>query len=356
MISRAQINGIKDWDVRTILLGMYDQHIAVGAALGINLLSPTNSQQKPASSAPPSNEFSVSGDNGVFTIEITNTTQAINKTIYHELSYSPSANFSSQVATLPVSTSTHQTLPSPGLTVYWRLRSSYDKANWNVHIIQPGVVESGLQSSAASSNNVPLNQTNYANIDSVSVGATANVRIYGKAGPTTQYPSVKGATETIEPSATIINVPLSSNQVVALDAHTNYQVRVTLPEVFADGFRPVGAVSVVGGGSPTLPTVSLVLGAGGAVVGWNVTSQGNGLTGNVTLVIVTGTGSGATPGVQTISAGKLISISPGNPGSGYVGGDTVTVSGGIFSGGMGGGQSIGGNNGRFVYNDGTLGG
>jgi len=218
----------------------------------------------------------------------------------------------------------------------------------------PNPISSGLQSSAATENNIVLNQTNYANIDSVAAGSSANVRIYGSSGPGTQYPGVKGATETIQPSATIIGVPYTTNPVVAHDGD-QYQIRNTLPEVLADGFTPIGSVSVVGSGSVTLPTVSLVLDSHGHVIGWNVTSQGNGLTGPVTLHINTSTGSGATPGAQTIQNGKLISIAPGNPGDLYAPGDTVTVSGGTFTGASGGGRSIGGNGGRLVYNDGTIG-
>jgi hypothetical protein len=351
-ISRAQINKIKDFDLRTILLGMLEQHLAVGGALGINLLEPTNSPQKALTPPPPVGSLSVVGANGAFTIAVTNAPQSINKAIYNEVSYSPSSNFSTGVVVLPVSTATHQVLAAPGITVYWRLRSSYDQANWNAYVRLPGTVSSGLQSSAASDHATVLNQTNYATVDSVAVGGTANIRVFGKGGPLTQYPAVKGAVETILPSATIINVPLSSQQVVGYDGN-NYQVRTTLPQQLVDGIVPTGTLSVVGGGAVTLPTVSLILGSGGVVLAWNVITQGNGLTAPVTLTIVTSTGSGATAGPQTIVAGKLISISPGNPGTAYAGGDTVTVSGGSAAAGLGGGQNIGGNGGRFIVNDGT---
>src|ERR1700732_4386417 len=146
MISRAQINALKDYDLRTILLSMYDQHLVIGGALGISLLSPTNSPQKPATVPPPFAAFTITGANGVFFIKITNAVQSINKQVYHELSYATASNFSSMVTILPVSTATHQNLPAPGLSVYWRLRSSYDQANWNAYQIQPGLVVAGFQS------------------------------------------------------------------------------------------------------------------------------------------------------------------------------------------------------------------
>jgi hypothetical protein len=221
-----------------------------------------------------------------------------------------------------------------------------------VHTLMPKAVYAGLQSSAAIENAAVLNQTNYANVDSVAVGGTAIVRIFGKAGPNTQFPSVKGGVETILPSATIINVPLSTEQVVGHDG-VDYQVRGTLPEVLTDATTPIGAVSVVGGGSITLPTITPYE-VDGAILGYNVTSQGNGLTGPVTIVVV-GTGVGATTGAQVIVAGKLISVSSGNIGSGYGSGTTCTVSGGTYGGSVGGGQNIGGNGGRLIVNDGTLG-
>jgi hypothetical protein len=216
----------------------------------------------------------------------------------------------------------------------------------------PKPISAGRQSSAASEAAIVLNQTNYASVDSVAVGSAAAIRIFGKAGPNTQYPAVKGEIETILPSATIINVPLSTTQVVGFDG-TNYQARGTLPEQLMDGTTPTGTVSVVGGGSVTLPTITPYE-VYGAILGYNVTDQGNGLTGDVTIAVV-GSGTGATAGTQVISGGKLISVAPGNVGSGYGPGTTCDVSGGTFSGATGGGQNIGGNGGRFITNDGTTG-
>jgi hypothetical protein len=353
-ISRSQINGIQDFKLRTILLGMLDQHLVVGQALGINVLAPTNSPQQPSSAPPPLAAFTVIGASGDFTAQITNPAQSINKTIYHELSYCSVASFVGSATTLPVQTTTQLTLPAPGLTVFWRLRSSYDQTNWNTYQVQPGTVSSGLQSSAASENATVLNQTNYANIDSASnvAGTSAIVRIYGKAGLNTQYPSVKGSVESIQPSATIVNVPFSTEQVVGHDG-ADYVTRGTLPEVLMDGTTPVGAVSVVGSGALTLPVVTVSVSLLGNVTAWNVVSGGNAISDALTLVI-NDVGVGATPGAQTITGGILISIANGASGSGYTHGtQTVTVTGGMYAGSTGGGQSIGGNGGRLVVNDGT---
>ena len=330
-LSKAQINAIRDFGLRTVLLGIYAQLEVHNNQLGSNFIEPTNSPQEPSSAPPPLASLMVSGANGIFTVAITNPTQSINKTLYHELSYSTIASFvgGSGVTTLPVSTSTHQTVAQPNLTVFWRLRSSYDQSNWNAYQTQPGAVASGLQSSAASSDATVLNQTNYATVDSASSvdGTSAVIRVYGKSGLNTQYPSVKGGVDTILPSATIINVPFSVEQVVGFQG-ADYVARGTLPEVLTDGVTPIGAVSVVGSGDLVLPVA----------------------------LVIADVGTGATPGAQTITGGILISIANGSAGTGYTPGtQPVTVTGGRFGGSTGGGQNIGGNGGRLVVNDGTTG-
>jgi len=219
----------------------------------------------------------------------------------------------------------------------------------------PNPISSGLQSSAASEAAVSLNQTNYANIDTVASGISANLRIYGKAGPTTQYPAVRGSVETILPSATIINVPFNSTQIVGYDGE-DYMVRGTLPEVFADGVTPTGAVSVVGGGTPRLPSITPIV-SSGFIIGYQIVDGGSGATTQYTLTFGSvGSGAGAVPGAQTITNGVIVAIAPGNPGNGhYSSGTTVSASGGILSGAAGGGRNIGGNGGRLITNDGTTG-
>lgn len=356
-ISRSQINAIKDFGLRTVLLGMLNQHLVVGEALGISVLEPTNSPQQPASAPPPLASFTVSGVNGAFNGQITNAAQSINKTIYHQLSYCSVASFIGPATTLPVQTSTQFTLPAPGVTAFWRLRSSYDQSNWNSYQVQPGAVSSGLVSSAASENATVLNQTNYATVDSASnsTGTSANIRVYGKSGLNTQYPSVKGGVETILPSASIINVPFGTEQVVGYNG-ADYEARRTLPEVLGDGMTPTGAVSVVGSGAVVLPVVTVTIGGGGGVTSWNVVSGGNAISDPVTLTPPIQVGAGGAPGGQTITAGVLISIANGPAGTGGTAGTyPVGVSGGIFGGSVGGGQNIGGNGGRLVVNDGTTG-
>lgn len=343
--------------LRTVLNAMSAQLLAISQGTGIQILEPTSGgkPQTPVIQPPPQATLTVTGANGAYNISVANPSQTIAATIYHEVSYSTSSNFANATA-LPLTPSTSFPISMPGMTLYWRIRSSYDQQHFNAYRPAQGnaAVAAGLQTSEATENNVPLNQSNYATIDSQDNGAgSANIRVYGTSGPGFMYPAVKGSTETILPSATIVNVPFNSNPVIAYDG-SQYSVKSTLPQVFADQLTPTGSVSVVGAGAVTLPIVDPIE-FGGGIIAYNVANQGNGLTEDVVITIV-GTGTGATAGAQVISGGKLISVAPGNAGTGYGSGTTATVSGGVSGGSIGGGRAIGGNGGRFVYNDGTVGG
>lgn len=337
-------------DFRTLMLSMYAQFGLINNTNGLNWLEPTSTTQKASSPPPPQATFTVTPSNGLLIVEITNPSSGANKQIYHELSYSTVKNFSQNVQTLPVSSNTFAIIPAVGQQVWVRLRSSYDRSTWNTPLLQSyssAVSSAGKQASSAIENNVSLNQTNYAYVDSVANGASAAVRIYGVAGPYKSYQRVLGSTLATRPSGTIINVPYGVDQFVSWDG-SKFRLAPILSGIFPDTWEPVGKVSVIAGGAFALPMVSLVLGAGGSVIGWNVDTQGNDLVGPVTLTIVTSTGTGATSGPQTIQNGKLTLIANGNPGSGYAGGDTVTVSGGTVPSSTGGGTALGSNGGRLT--------
>lgn len=313
----------------------------------LSLLNGLGAQTKQL--APPAEaSVSVTAANGIYSIQITNPSNPQNTPIYHEVSYSTVKNFSQNVITLSPSTATGVVIPAPGQTMFFRLRSSYDRSTWNNYqLAQTSAVQSGLQSSAAMANNAPLNQSNFAMVDSIANGASAAIRVYGTAGPYHSYVDVKGGVQSVVPSATIINASYNSTAIVAYDG-VKFRTSPILPGIFDDTWKPVGVVSVVGAGAPTLPAISPII-SGGQIIGYNVTSGGAGATGNYTLTLgSTGGGTGATFGAQNIQNGVLISVAPGNPGSGYSGGTTVTVSGGVFTGQTGGGGAVGGNGGRLT--------
>ncbi len=328
---------------------MTQMQIAIQASLPGGIW-PTPGGSKAVNAASPSKlVFSVTGANGQFQWSVTNPYQASGQTVWHEVSYCPLKSFTQNVTTLPPTAGANGTVAEPGQTLFFRLRASFDLKNWSSYqLASTETISSGKVSSAATSDAGAFNQTNYGVVTSQAVGATAEVQIQGASGPLTSLVAQKGPAQRALPGATIVGVAAGSSQFVGWDG-SQYILRSTLGELLAsDDVTPIGKVSVVDTGTPVLPAVSLVLGSGGAVLGWNVTNQGNGLTGPVTLTITTATGTGATPGAQTIESGKLISIAPGNPGSAYAGTDTVNVTGGVGTGTAGGGTAVGGNGGRLT--------
>lgn len=298
--------------------------------------------------APPPATLTVTGANGAFTVTITNPQQTSPTPLWHEVSYSPIANFTSDVTTLPATQSTSLTVNAPGVTAYFRLRSSTNQKVWNNYAVQGTPTDAGLVSSNATSEGGAFNQTNLGTVTSAASGSTANVSVQGSSGALSGMVRLKGQTQQVLPSATVIGVTPGSNLFVGYDG-SRYQMKPTLAAVLADNLVPVGKVSVVETGVPTLPVIVPIV-SGGGVVGYNVTNQGNGITGPLDLVVNDPgeSGAGATTGAQTIQNGKLISVAPGNAGANYGANTVVAVSGGVNPGTPGGGTAAGGNGGRMT--------
>jgi hypothetical protein len=337
--------------MRQVLTAMYEQFGAIAQAGGPALLEPTSGGAALAQTVqtPPVPTLAVTAANGVFNISITPASSPFGQTQYFEVSYSATSNFGSPTA-LPLTPATNFTFAGPGATYFWRIRATYNKANFSAY--QPSTgnpgVSAGLQSSAATSNATALNITNYATVDAVPNGlGSQNVRVYGTAGPGTMWPAVKGSTETILPSATIINSPLNSKPFVAYDADSGqFVLRNTLPQVFADNLIPVGQVGTPEGGAVTEPTITANL-TMGTITSYTVNTPGANISAPVTLTITDATGSGAVPGAQSIVGGQLISVAPGIPGSLYTA-PTVVATGGRAPAQPGGGGIQGQNPGRYI--------
>lgn len=334
-------------DFRVLMMGIVQNLQAV--APGGTLLAPGGT--KNGSSAPPSGvSLSVSAANGAYTIAIKNPAGATAGNIWHEVSYSPLKSFTSGVTVMAPTTGTSIVINDPGSSYFIRVRSSYDLKNWSSYVLAGTTAFSaGKVSSAATSDGGALNQTNYGVVSSAAVGSTAEVTVAGATGPLSSLVTQKGPNQATLPGATIYGVTPGSDQFVAHNGDT-YVIRPTLAGALADDANtPIGKVSVVQTGVPELPTIAPVV-SGGAVVGYNVTNQGNGITAPLTLVVSDpgGPGAGATVGAQTIQNGKLISVAPGNAGSGYDSNTIVTATGGINPGTPGGGTALGGNGGRMT--------
>jgi hypothetical protein len=349
-VNLAQINAAAkgNSDLRETLTGIHLALQSLYAQTGTAPLSKVDQHAKAFTAAPAPSQFNVSGANGSFGVSITSSQNAGNTPIYQELSSSPVANFSSGVTIYPVSTSTSYVFQNPGSTLYWRLRSSYNQQNWSSYYVQPGAVSSGRMSSAATANNLALNQSNYATVDSVAAGSAATVRVYGPGGAGTAWTSILGANSTVIPAGSIMNVPYSSNGFVVWDGE-KYQLKPQLAQTFPDTWVPVGKVSVIANGSGlALPVIHTVV-TGGAIVAYQIVNPGNGLTAAPLLTITDSSGNGASA-FATISAGQVTQVTPGSAGSGYSSSPTVTASGGVSGGSAGGGGATGDNGGRLYAN------
>lgn len=352
-INTAQINsaGRDNQDLREVLTNINSALQSAG------LTSPrkvdANSQKFLA--APAQCGFSVSGANGSFTYAITLPQQAsgssapgnpLNQQIFQEISSSPAADFSSAVTTYPPTTSTSGTFANPGATLYWRLRSSYNQTTYNQFFVFPGAVSAGLQSSAATEPNNPLNQSNFATIDSVAAGGAATVRVYGSGGPGSSWTSILGNNSKVIPGGTIMNIAYGTDGYVAWSG-SSYQFKAGLTLTFPDSWIPVGKVSTISNGAGLmLPTVTLVV-SSGSVVAATITNKGNGLTAVPTFTITDSSGSGAAI-VGTVSGGFLTGVTITNAGNGlYTSSPVVTASGGVAGGVGGGGGPAGSNSGRI---------
>jgi hypothetical protein len=355
-VNLAQINSAArgNSDLRETLTGIHLALQSLYAQTGAAPLQKIDATPAAFTSPPAPSQLAVSGANGCFTVSIItpqNASQgsvprnATNTPIYQELSSSPVANFASEVTTYPVSTSTSYVFPNPGVTLYWRLRSSYNQQNWSSYLGQPGAVSSGLVSSAATASNLSLNQSNYATVDSVANGSTATVRVYGAGGVGSSWTSILGNSSKVIPSGSIMNVAYATNGFVVWDGQ-KYQLKPQLAQTFSDNWVPVGKVSVIANGSGlVLPVIHAVV-TGGAIVAYQIINPGNGLTAAPGLTITDTSGSGATA-TAVVSAGTVTQITPGSAGSGYSSTPIVTASGGVSGGSAGGGGATGNNGGRL---------
>ena len=210
---------------------------------------------KAGASAPPMGVMhTVSGGQAALNVGIQNP-PGEQRTIYHEFSYGPLASFSKDVTTLPPTTNTAINIPAPGVNAFCRMRSSYDKKSWsNYQLSATKPVSAGYVDSGSIGAGSTFNQTNYAVVSSPASGSGQEITISGTGGPMTSYVAVRGATQTLRPSATILSSQSGKQQFVGWDG-SQHQLKSSLPAVLADNLEPVGVVTVgsgiSGGGGAT---------------------------------------------------------------------------------------------------------
>lgn len=221
---------------------------------GGNLIQPGGT--KSGASAPPSGvSHSVSAANGVATVQITNPSDAPPGPIYHEVSYSPLVSFTKNVTTLEPTTATSVTIPQSGVSAYYRLRSSFDKKTWTDYkLSSTQLIDAGKVGSSGVEPGAAFNQTNFASVVGQTSGAVDVVTINGTGGPFSTYTAVKGSTQSVRPSATLVGSNLGEHQFVGYDG-SQFHLLSTLAGVFPDNLEPVGYVQLdsgnPGGGGAT---------------------------------------------------------------------------------------------------------
>lgn len=355
-------------------------------------------QVAPPDTTPPVCTFTVGGQDGSFTIDITNPQDINSATISlaqqklarnedinsfstpvtHQLQSSLNRAYDStgDVRSYGPDTKTHWVITDlPDQTRYWRLRSSYDAGvTWNAwkeyqNPLLCGVVGvwSGQVRSTTMMPAVPPNQTNYAVVDSVVAGALATILVFGDGGPGTGWWRQVGAVfeglngPTLDKVTTTDGqpaIPFPSATLLGYAQGTAFNVyydkrfaiyRVILATQFSatldDALRYAGAVTTktTGGGTATASaTIS-----GGAVVGVTITAGGSGYTTAPTVGFSGGGGTGATA-TASISAGAVVSVTVTSGGSGYTSAPTVVFTGGQ-DGTVGGGGFDGGEEGNPLF-------
>ena len=290
--------------------------------------------------------FSVTGSNGAYNYAIQNPGNQ-GKQVWFRISYSTLKSFTKNVTVLPITNSTSGSVNLPGSSLFFQLEASFDQVNWSrPQLASTAAIDSGLVSSGATSNAGAFNQTNYGIVTSVAVGSQAEVQIQGASGPYTSMVAQKGPSQSILPGATIAGVTPGSDLFVGWSGK-KYVLRTTLADLLADDtITPIGKVSVVGTGVPTLPTVTPII-SGGHIIGLNWT-PGAGLSAIPTFTVVDGPGTGAIVVGTGVSAGQLTGMQILNSGQNYDGSTVINAAGGIFPGSAGGGTALGGNGGRLT--------
>jgi hypothetical protein len=295
----------------------------------------------------------VSGANGVYSIAIDNGDQN-GRAVWNQIAYATVQSFTAGLVTMAPTAATQITINLPGETLFFRLRSSFDQKSWSAwqfigdSPVQP--VASGLVTAAAQDEGVAFNQTNYAIVSSAAVGGAAAVRIAGPSGGASAATRQKGPVQSILPGGVVDNVPFGTSHFVGYKpGPTGYRLLPTLADVLQDNLAPVGKVSVVDSGTPTLPALTPVI-VSGYLVG-ATGALGTGLSALPTLTVSDPGGPGAGAVIVGVGpvAGSLTGTQVLNPGNGHYDSNTIiTASGGIGSGASGGGTAAGGNGGRMT--------
>ncbi|HUD74174.1 MAG TPA: hypothetical protein VMQ76_03805 [Terracidiphilus sp.] len=229
-------------DLRTLLQQLSSNDTKSQNALGIASSTKTSN-----AAIPPKSSLSVSGGNGVYSVNVTPAETSGAGTIYHKIESSPVKGFTSGVQQEALTTANNVTINRTDQKLFFRVSSSYNKKVFNEPTLHgQSAVSSGLVSSAATNNGGAFNQTNFATVSSNLAGSSPYIQVSGSGGSLSNAAAVKGSTQSVLPGATLLNVTGGSKQFVTYNG-SNYTLHSTLADALDDGEVPVGAVTVGSG-------------------------------------------------------------------------------------------------------------
>jgi len=193
----------------------------------------------------------------------------------HQLQSATSVLFdaASNALTYGPFTETYKEIQMPNVTLFWRVRSSYDGTNWNDWLVYsspatcgPLGVSSGFLRSTAAAPNMSLNTSNNCTADSFDAGGSATARIYGPGGVGTSWIHYDGQGGQTSISGGSVPGLLNSKQYVLLyTAAGGYQAFQTIPSqmplTLPDGMIWSASITTAAAGGGTSPP------AGGGVTG-----------------------------------------------------------------------------------------
>lgn len=248
--------------------------------------------------APPAAGFVVTGVDGKFEIQITLPQDAQPQTVtlyrasfffdrnraradlVHQIQSATNMLFDSSgnVTTYGPTPDLSLSITNPNVTLFWRLRSSYDQLNWNdwqifssASACGPIGVPSGFLKSTSAAPNMGLNNSNNATVDSVDAGGTATIRVYGIGGPGSSWTRFDGQNgQTTLPSGTIPGKAYGTTYWVVYAPDTGYSAykQVDFTSVIADQVLWAGKITTINAG-----------GGGGTTGGGGDTTTGGSATG-----------------------------------------------------------------------------
>lgn len=212
---------------------------------------------------------------------------------------------------------------------YGRVNGTALTAN-NVDLTKNGVV--GPLGTPKIDNNMPLNATNNATVDSINAGASATARVYGPGGVGSNWVAFKGSLQTSLPSGSVTGLAYSTNYYIYWNG-SSFQSSTTAFLVLPDGFIFAGLIMTVASAGSAAATATAVL-AGTGVASVTITNVGAGYATPPTVAFTGGGGTGAT-GTAVLTGNTVTSVTMTSAGTGYTSAPGVTFNGGGGAGAAG---------------------